>query len=128
VLDLDHGWMELHPVFAFNGIGGASVNPAPTLSPSPSVEPASPSLASSPAPNAVNYCGAPQNPWNYNFCGGKLITSPDPDFCSYFTCISSFWNGTSYIVQCGDGAFSKSGGHTGVCSTHGGFRRNLHSP
>lgn len=117
VLDVDHGWMEIHPVAAFNGVAAAS-----------------PSIAAFPSPNptpttapAVNLCGAPSNPWNYNFCSGNLISSPPSDFCSYFTCISSFWKGTGYVVQCGDATFSKSGGHTGVCSYHGGFKRNLYS-
>ena len=121
VLDLDHGWMEIHPVFAFNAA------PAPT----PTTAPASPSASPSPMPTAgpvVNLCGAPANPWNYNYCGGSLITSPDADICMYFECISSFWNGTGYVVQCVDGAMSKSGGHSGVCSQHGGFRRNLYAP
>lgn len=116
VLDLDHGWMELHPVFAFSAVG--------TSQPPPSAAPKAPA-APSPAP--VNLCGAPANPWNYTFCSGRLITAPPSAFCSYFTCISSFWKGTGYVVQCSDGAFSKSGGHTGVCSTHGGFKRNLYS-
>ena len=116
VLDLDHGWMEIHPVAAFDGVAA----PSPAASPSPSPPPTSAPVA--------NLCGAPTNPWNYNFCGGSLITSPAPDFCSYFNCISSFANGTGYVVQCVDGAFSKSGGHTGVCSQHGGFKRNLYSP
>ncbi len=121
VLDLDHGWMEIHPVFAYNGVTGAPASPA---APPPSPSPAPLSAA----PAAVNLCGAPANPWSYTFCGGNLIYSPDPGFCSYFLCISSFPNGTGYVVQCVDGKFSKSGGHTGVCSQHGGFKRNLYSP
>ena len=116
VLDLDHGWMELHPVFAFNAAGAASsAAPPPSAAHPPSA-----------APPVANSCGAPQNPWNYTFCGGNLITSPNPAFCSYFRCISSFWNGTGYVVQCADGSFSKSGGRIGVCSQHGGFKRNLY--
>lgn len=30
-------------------------------------------------------------------------------------------------VECGDGMYSKSGGHSGVCSYHGGYWRTLHS-
>lgn len=109
VLDLDHGWLELHPVFAFNGVG------APVSTASPPVK-------------AVKLCGAPANPWKYSFCGSHLITGPASAFCSYFPCISSFANGLGYVVQCGDGKFSKSGGRTGVCSQHGSFKRNLYSP
>ena len=115
VLDLDHGWLELHPVFAFNGVGAPPV--AAPASPKPTI-----------APPAVNLCGAPANPWKYTFCGGGLIKAPASGFCSYFACISSFASGLGYVVQCGDGKFSKSGGRTGVCSQHGGFKRNLYSP
>jgi hypothetical protein len=109
VLDLDHGWLELHPVFAFNGVGA-------------------PVSKTSPPAKAVNLCGAPANPWRYGFCGSHLITAPASAFCSYFACISSFANGLGYVVQCGDGKYSKSGGRTGVCSQHGSFKRNLYSP
>lgn len=129
VLDQDHGWQEIHPVFAFNGVG-APPTTAPTAAPTP-VPTVAPTAAPPPAPQpppVTNLCGAPSNPWNYNFCGGNLITSPASGFCGYFSCISSFATGTGYVVQCGDGKFSKSGGHTGVCSQHGGFLKNLYSP
>ena len=124
VHDLDHGWLELHPVFAFNGVGAPVAAPSPAATPIPAPTPST----APPPPPVVNLCGAPANPWNYNFCGGNLITAPATGFCSYFTCISSFATGTGYVVQCVDGKFSKSGGHTGVCSQHGGFSRNLYSP
>jgi len=122
VLDLDHGWMEIHPVSAFDAAPAAThASSSPTPSPSPTLWP-----TTTTAP-VINLCGAPPNPWNYNYCGGSLITSPAADICQYFTCISSFWSGTGYVVQCVDGDLSKSGGHTGVCSQHGGFQRNLYS-
>lgn len=71
---------------------------------------------------------APPNPWGYNFDGGALIYNPPSNFCDYFNCIASFWNGVGYVVQCTDSTFSLSGGRTGVCSTHGGFFRNLYAP
>lgn len=132
VLDVDHGWMEIHPVSAFNRAPEPTTIPAsPSAVPEPSPTP-TPSSAPPPLPTpttapAVNLCGAPTNPWNYTYCGGSLITSPDSGICQYFACISSFWNGTGYVVQCVDGKLSKSGGHTGVCSQHGGFQRNLYS-
>lgn len=61
---------------------------------------------------------APPNPWGYTFDGGSLIFSPPSNFCDYFNCIASFWNGTGYVVQCVDGTFSLSGGRSGVCSSH----------
>ena len=81
-----------------------------------------------PAAHAANTCGAPQNPWGYNFCGrGGYITNPPSDFCSYFDCIDNFPNGKGYVVQCIDGRFSKSGGRQGACSYHGGEKRPLYS-
>ena len=132
VLDRDHGWQEIHPVFAFNEVGAPSTAPPATATPTaapPPPPPATPVPTAAPPPApAVNLCGAPANPWNYNLCGGNLITSPASGICGYFSCIASFWNGTGYVVQCADGTYSKSGGHIGVCSYHGGFARNLYSP
>lgn len=68
------------------------------------------------------------NPWGYNFEGGQVIYDPPSNFCSYFTCISSFWNGSGYVIECADGKFSKSGGRSGACSQHGGYSRTLYSP
>jgi len=40
VLDLDHGWQELHPVFAFNGVGTPSPStPTATNAPAPAPPP-----------------------------------------------------------------------------------------
>src|SRR5207249_3463588 len=64
----------------------------PTLSP-PTLAPPTLSLAPLPtfvaptlAPPALapNLCGAPANPWGYNFCGGSFIYSPPVGFCTYF--------------------------------------------
>lgn len=83
--------------------------------------------SAAPAPvhttQAPNLCGAPQNPWNYNFCGGTPVTSPDSDVCSYFNCIDNFSNGVGYMVECHDGMYSMSGGRRGACSDHGGELR-----
>lgn len=125
VLDLDHGWQEIHPVYAFNSVAPAGAKPTAPMSTATPTE--APTAAAAAAPT-VNLCGAPANPWNYTFCGGSLISSPPSTFCSYFACISSFSSGSGYVVQCSDGTYSKSGGRPGVCSTHGGFGRNLYSP
>lgn len=79
-------------------------------------------------PAAFNYCGAPANPWHYNFCGGSLITSPAADVCNYFNCIANFGNGVGYMVQCNDGTYSMSGGRRGACSSHGGEGRPVYRP
>lgn len=94
--------------------------PIPTVAPTPPPPPP-------PTPAPKNLCGAPANPWNYNFCGGSVIHSPDPAFCTYFNCIASFWNQTNgYVVQCNDGAYSHSGGVSGACSSHQGVGRPLY--
>ena len=70
-------------------------------------------------------CGAPRNPYRYNYCSGKYIYRPASGICSYFRCIGNFWNGRGYVVQCRDGMLGKSGGIQGSCSYHGGNRRAL---
>lgn len=100
----------------------------PTAPPTPPPPTATPVSTAAPTAVPVNLCGAPQNPWGYNFCGGGLIYSPDPSFCNYFACIPSFWQSTNgYVDQCNDGMFSHSGGRSGACSYHGGERRPLYS-
>jgi hypothetical protein len=109
----------------------AAPTAAPTAVPTaaPTAPPtARPTVPPTPPPTAPprNLCGAPANPWNYNFCGGGTISSPPSDFCSYFNCIPSFWDSTNgYVEQCADGAYSHSGGRSGSCSSHGGNRRPL---
>jgi hypothetical protein len=73
-------------------------------------------------------CGVFGNPWCYTFAGGNYISNPPANFCSYFNCISSFWDGRGHVIQCQDGWFSKSGGISGSCSYHGGNWRYLYSP
>lgn len=54
VLDLDHGWQELHPVFAFNEVGAAST-PTPTAIPTPPAAAPPPPAQLSVAITAANY-------------------------------------------------------------------------
>ena len=145
VLDADHGWMEIHPVWSLDGAtrstpGPAAsaiatvvpVTPAPTaLVTTPTLVPQTVAPVAPPtsAPTTfANLCGAAANPWGYNFCSGSLVSSPPSDFCTYFGCIAKFWNGAGYVVQCGDLTFSKSGGRSGSCSQHGGNYRPLYAP
>jgi len=73
-------------------------------------------------------CGAPANPYGYNFCGrGLVITLPDADVCNYFSCIASFWRGKGFMVECRDGEYSMSGGRSDACSDHGGESREVYS-
>ena len=94
--------------------------PAPTAALVPTVAPAL--VPTVPTPNL---CGAPVNPWGYNFCVGSTITSPPVGFCTYFACIATFANGRGFVMQCTDGMYSLSGGIPGSCSQHGGNRRAL---
>jgi len=117
-----------------------TVPPVPTAPPTPSVSPGGtpgpalsvtstpmplPSFSALPSPTptpvAVNLCGAPANPWGYNFCAGPVVTAAPSNFCRYFVCVLLFWKDTGNLVQCGDGMYS----HVGVCSLHGGTRRSL---
>jgi hypothetical protein len=93
--------------------------PQPThqATPKPTPRPTQP-----PACQSVN-----NNPWCYNFSSGKLIYNPPSNFCDYFNCISSFWNGSGFVNECQDGSYSLSGGHQGDCSHHGGESRPLYS-
>lgn len=115
----------------------ATASPSPSPSPTPAPSPSPKVVASQapppppppPPPPAQNTCGAPANPWGYNFCGGNLLYSPPSNFCSYFNCIPSFWKSTNgYVDQCKDGTYSHSGGRQGACSSHGGELRPLYSP
>lgn len=104
--------------------------PTPTPTPVPAVPTPSPTLPPPPPPPPSpppSLCGAPANPWNYNLCGGSVISNPPSNFCSYFPCIPSFWNQTNgYVEECADGDYSHSGGVRGSCSSHGGNRQPLY--
>lgn len=99
--------------------------PTPKPAPKPSLAPPPP-----PPPPSPSLCGAPANPWGYNFCGrGGPIYNPPSNFCVYFNpCVSTFWTATSgYVVQCVSGKWSHSGGVSGACSSNGGVARQLYS-
>ncbi len=105
----------------------SSPPPSPSASPPPVDAPQPP--APPPPPPPQNTCGAPANPWGYNFCGGNLIYSPPGNFCQYFNCIASFWKYTNgYVDECNDGTYSHSGGRQGACSYHHGEMRPLYGP
>ena len=88
---------------------------------------ATPRATPAPTQRTASMCGAPPNPWGYNFCGGSVITSPPSNFCAYFNCIPSFWNQTNgYVIECMDATYSHSGGRRGACSYHHGVWRPLY--
>ncbi|EFH87202.1 hypothetical protein Krac_8530 [Ktedonobacter racemifer DSM 44963] len=111
----------------------AKPTPTPTPSPTPSPTPQPPTPTPQPPPPtptpqpAAPATGVNGNPWGYNFNPGNVIYSPPGAFCSYFSCISSFWSGGGYVMECNDGMYGKSGGISGSCSHHGGNMRPLYS-
>ena len=69
-------------------------------------------------------CGAPANPYGYNYCGrGGQQSTPPADLCSYFQCIPYFSHGKGHLAECRDTMVSMSGGRRGACSYHGGVLR-----
>jgi len=103
----------------------ATTRPRATVVPTRSAttrppKPSPPPSTTKPAP----LCGAPANPYGYNFCGrGGCVLDPPADVCAYFDCIRNFWNGTGHMEECQDGTYSMSGGRPGSCSHHGGNLR-----
>jgi hypothetical protein len=97
---------------------------------------AAPATTAPPKPRAVtttvkakpSLCGAPSNPFGYNFCHrGGYVHSPAATVCSYFNCIAYFQNGKGYMVECKDYTYSMSGGISGACSHHKGVLRPVYS-
>jgi hypothetical protein len=68
------------------------------------------------------------NPWGYNWGCCDKIFDPPADFCSFFDCVLTFHNGTSFVVQCQDDLFSATGGSKQTCSGHDGHKRTLLMP
>jgi hypothetical protein len=95
--------------------------PTPTTQPTPTPSPTT-STTTEPPPNL---CGAPANPYGYNFCGGTLIYTPAADICSYLVCAANFWKADGYVVLCQDNTFSRTGGKPKVCNQDRGYRRAL---
>jgi cell division septation protein DedD len=97
----------------------ASTTPTTSPTPSPSASPAT----TSPAP----LCGAPANPFGYNFCGrGGYVLDPASDVCVYFDCTPNFRSGKGHLEECHDGMYSMSGGRPGSCVRHGGDLRAVY--
>jgi hypothetical protein len=93
----------------------------------PAAKPSPRRTTSTPKPRTVSFCGAPANPYGYNYCGhGSRIYDPKPDVCTYFDCIGNFWDGVGYMIECNDGMVSMSGGRQGSCSYHGGNRQTVY--
>jgi hypothetical protein len=60
--------------------------------------------------------------------GGTLVYSPPASFCSYFTCVSTFWKDTNgYVAECANAKYTHSGGVSGACSRDGGVIAKVYS-
>ena len=105
-----------------------TTTPKPTNTPTPiPTRKPTPRPTEKPTQQPV-HTGVNGNPWGYDFVQGNLIYDPASDFCAYFSCIKSFWQSTNgYVVECGDGEYSHSGGVRGACSRNGGEYRILYS-
>jgi hypothetical protein len=118
----------------------ASPEPSPEPSREPSREPsgsgstgtatptpARPAAKPTPTPTPDNLCGAPDNPYGYNFCGrGGLLFEPAGDICSFLRCDDAFWQSDGYLVECADHAYALSGGEPDACADHNGIMRPLY--
>lgn len=114
----------------------ATVTSIPTSTMPPTATPTPRSVATQPKPTPTprpqptpTHCvGVNNNPWCYDFNPGNLIYSPPSAFCSYFTCVSTFWTATrGYVAECVNGSYTHSAGVSGACSRDGGVMRALYS-
>ncbi|MEV0155967.1 hypothetical protein AB0H57_19800 [Micromonospora sp. NPDC050686] len=108
-----------------------AATPAPTRT-ATALGPAGPAAPKSkstprPSPTGEPRCGAPGNPFGYDFCGGEKIRKPPRKVCDHFDCAPGFWRGKGWLVQCRDGQYSLNGGRPGVCLRHQGVRRNVYA-
>jgi len=119
-------------------IAPATVEPSTRPATSPETVPPPTTVVTSPAttlpattlPVAVGaLCGAPTNPFGYNFCGrGGLIRTPAAGTCSYFNCVAHFASSHGYMVECRDATYSLSGGpKDSVCAARGGELKVVYS-
>ncbi|MFI1192342.1 hypothetical protein ACH4T9_03575 [Micromonospora sp. NPDC020750] len=91
----------------------------------PKATPESRRRTASPTAKRDGLCGAPANPFGYDYCGGSRVRRPDVRVCDFFDCGQDFWAGRGYLVQCRDGAVSLTGGRRDACATHDGLRRTV---
>lgn len=103
--------------------------PSPTPKPQPTQPKPAPTQVPQKSTPAPTHCiGVNNNPWCYDFNPGNYITNPPSAFCSYFTCVSTFWTATrGYVAQCVNSSYTHSGGVSGACSRDGGVLKPLYS-
>lgn len=108
--------------------GGPGRDPVHSGVPRPTTTPGHTEPASSPTRSPVEpppslapeLCGAPENPYGYNYCGGVLVHEAAPDVCRWFDCVPGFWAGRGYLTVCSDGRIGMVGGPTGRCPERAG--------
>ncbi len=120
--------VESNPPTRAGSERAAAATPASTGTPAPPVAPAArvrPDAAPTPTRTrpAPGRCGAPANPFGYDFCAGERIREPATGICDWFACVPGFWAGRGWLVQCRDGMVSRTGGQPDVCAGHQGLRR-----
>ncbi|SCL59968.1 hypothetical protein [Micromonospora chersina] len=101
------------------------VKPRPTPQRTRTAPTTAPSRSAAPQPAAERRCGAPANPYGYDFCGGQRIRKPAAGICDWFECAPGFWSGRGWLVQCRDGAVSLTGGQRESCAANQGYRRTF---
>ncbi|MEH0844430.1 hypothetical protein V6U81_18780 [Micromonospora sp. CPCC 205711] len=123
------------PVSPGPEVAAAATPAATTAAPTQARPQAKPKATASPRPSSSpaaaargSLCGAPANPMGYDFCAvGTRVRKPDHRVCDWFDCVQEFWAGRGYLVQCGDGSVSLTGGRPSACSGHQGVRRTVHT-
>jgi hypothetical protein len=99
----------------------ATPTPVPTPTPAPVQE--QPTQLPAPTCNGTVMDGAC---YNTDSIGGSRVYNTPSDFCINYSCIKSFSTGTGYIVECGNGQWSHSGGSSGACSRDSGIIATLY--
>jgi hypothetical protein len=95
------------------------VQPTPTTPPVVSQTPTQPLTPQPTQPPAVTYNTDPN--------GGQRVYNPPVNFCTTHACVSTFWTDKSgYVVECGNGKYSHSGGVSGACSRDGKVAATLY--
>ncbi|MGN9779288.1 hypothetical protein ACTMS0_26530 [Micromonospora sp. H33] len=92
----------------------------------PQPAPSLPATPASPAPTGPDLCGAPANPYGYNYCGGSRVHDPVADVCRWFRCVADFGRGKGHLVRCEDGLIGWVGGPGGTCPSHPGANRPVY--
>ncbi|WP_130332268.1 hypothetical protein [Micromonospora kangleipakensis] len=91
------------------------------------IDPAPAPTGSPGKPMPADRCGAPENPYGYNYCGGSLVRDPAPGVCSWFVCVDGFWQGRGYLTVCEDGRVGMVGGTTGTCPERAGRKEPVYA-